>query len=403
MNPIDHQQLSHTLRREAERFAERGGAALELGDVVDRAAEIRRGRRLRATVVMTALVLAIAVPSAIVASGHGARDSAPQPTRPAPAEHRPLGLDGLSRGPAPRVPYAAGGVVHLRRGETSPFGAGAPAPVALAEANRAYLVGVPNRSGRIVAHLFSPSGSLVRTWPMQGGFATSPQGNVAALVRPGGTVVAAQDAGERYFELGTIRGAGALAVAAVVGENCSGRSEAIGCTVYVNRRDDHPGVWALTPHHGPTPALPRLLALSAISGSGLVAGTTRITDAGTCSEVEAPDQRRLWATCDHRLLAFSPGGAAVLASSAYADGIGDTELAVLDATTGSPLLDLRALAGATITQMTWEDDEHVLAVVTQRGRWGVVRIGLDGSRELALGPVRGGDAEPPYRLATARP
>ena len=33
--------------------------------------------------------------------------------------------------------------------------------------------------------------------------------------------------------------------------------------------------------------------------------------------------------------------------------------------------------------MVWEDDAHVLAVVAQKLDWGVIRVGLDGSVELA--------------------
>ena len=54
--------------------------------------------------------------------------------------------------------------------------------------------------------------------------------------------------------------------------------------------------------------------------------------------------------------------------------------------------------GATVLQTAWEDSDHVLAVLYERGRWAVARLGVDGSAELAVAPVEGADLDRPFVL-----
>jgi len=51
-----------------------------------------------------------------------------------------------------------------------------------------------------------------------------------------------------------------------------------------------------------------------------------------------------------------------------------------------------------VLQTAREDEDHVLAVVYERGRWSIVRLGADGSAELALGPDPGSDLDRPFVL-----
>ena len=88
-------------------------------------------------------------------------------------------------------------------------------------------------------------------------------------------------------------------------------------------------------------------------------------------------------------MAFSPSGTKLLASGAYADGFGDSELDVLDAQGGGPIVHYRTADGAAITAMQWEDGAHVLALVSDQVQWAVVRLGLDGHVEVAVPTVHG--------------
>ena len=108
-----------------------------------------------------------------------------------------------------------------------------------------------------------------------------------------------------------------------------------------------------------------------------------------------------WQTCDHTLTTFSPAGTRVLGTDAYLDGFGQRSVAFLDAADGTLLHEFPSKGqGPTVLQTAWEDADHVLAVVYERGRWSVVRLGVDGSAELALGARRGLGPRPPVRLSS---
>ena len=115
--------------------------------------------------------------------------------------------------------------------------------------------------------------------------------------------------------------------------------------------------------------------------------------------------------CKDRLIAFSPDSSLVLAGTSASSGSGDHELTVLDARTGEERLRLETADEVGIFEMVWEDDDHLLAVVSDweedpdtgdhvDNRWAVLRIGLDGSREYAVEPVPGevGDYDGPLDL-----
>jgi hypothetical protein len=108
--------LSTHLSREAERFDRLGGSTLELGQVLDRAGEIRRGRRMRATIMMAAVVVAVAVPTALVAT-NGHHDKPVTPAHHTRTDTSPLSLDRLAQGDEPGSGFLEGAVFH--RGATA--------------------------------------------------------------------------------------------------------------------------------------------------------------------------------------------------------------------------------------------------------------------------------------------
>ena len=111
---IDERDLTTRLTREADQFFTQGGAPLEIGQVLDRAGEIRRGRRMRATMLMAACVLAIAVPTVLVATrGH---ETPVQPAHHGKVDTSSLSLDGLERGAAPFPGYLADHAWHPPQG-----------------------------------------------------------------------------------------------------------------------------------------------------------------------------------------------------------------------------------------------------------------------------------------------
>jgi hypothetical protein len=370
--------LTSRLSREADRFFDRGGAPLDLGQVLDRAGEIRRGRRMRASMLMAACVLAIAVPTAMVATR--ADHVAPTPAAPVKIDRSPLTLAGLQTGSEPRQGYVRDNALHV---DGFDYTLEKERVVGFAKFSAGLLVAVQDGAGDVRARRLG----VAQTWPMEGDFAVSDGGNVAAFVEPDGTVIAVQDGGSRWFELGKLPEGSGFSAIAVQGENCSGRSEAAGCTVYAASHGEQPRTYALQPHQDAVVAGP---ARTVDLRGDKVAAFASISDSGSCSEVRQRDSV-LWSTCDHRLLSFSPDGKHLLAAAAYADGTGDSELAILDSDTGKTAVDLRTADQGVLTRMVWEDDTHVLATVFEKGRWAVIRIGLDGEREYAVPPVPGND------------
>lgn len=377
MNTEKH--LTDALNAQAEHFSRTTPSGVSVDGVLNRAGEIRRGRRMRASMAMAAVVLAIAVPVGIKVV-----DSDPRAQEPVPAmqDRSQITLDGLKAGKAPAIGYAVGTVVHLSDGREVPLDA---APVALAEVGDGFLVSTNDGAGNLQADREAP-GLDPKNWPMVGGFAVSPDGSAAAFTEPDGTVAVVEDGGGQVLELHErLPRGGTYEAVAVQGSSCDAASSA--CTVYVNQVDADPKVWAVTAEVSGKPTRPGLIGLADVSPDGLFAGITKVSDEGSCSEVRDSSEAALWETCEYSLGTFSRDGKHLLATGPYRSGAGDNELAVLDARTGEPVLDLQTMPEAFITQVEWEDDEHVLAVVLEHGKAGVVRIDLDGNRELALAPV----------------
>lgn len=144
--------------------------------------------------------------------------------------------------------------------------------------------------------------------------------------------------------------------------------------------------------------LPGLIdAVSASPVTGMVAGTTRVDGAESCSAVidGRAQTAPVWTTCDHQLGAFSPDGAHLVGFADVPDGPSPT-LSILDATTGRSVLDFE-VAGARdrvvgiAPEVAWEDAQTLLATYVDGNRQYVVRLGLDGTVERVAGPVTDDD------------
>lgn len=375
-------QLTRALTDQAERFANRHTSDLSIDGVLQRADEIRRGRRMRATLVMAAAALAVVVPVGITVSVAD-RHSTPRPI--GPASPAPVELGKLRTGPSPRNGYVIGRALH--HGDRTVQLTGT-LPLYATRINGGYLIVHDDGGGIGTVRFLADQGSGPNiTWPISyAAIAVSPGANVGAFAEPDGTVMAIQDGGSRFFEVGRLPGSG-FTVVAVSGENCSGRSEAIGCTVYVSVESDahghpRPRVYAISPHRAPT-----LLGgfQPTAATDGMLVGSRN----DGCAEVRST-RGRLWSSCEFLPRAISPDGKRLVATEPINDagkGMGYSRLAVLDARTGAVRLDLHAAPDAAIASVSWEDATHVLALVEQGGHWAALRIGLDGSREYAIAPL----------------
>lgn len=400
MNPA---QITKTLTERADRFA---GPGLDVDQVLARAGEIRRGRRMRATIMMAAVVLAVAVPIGITTlTADGSKPAHHVATEPPEPDHSALTIGQLKTGKKPAAGYAYDGTLYGTDGAALVKGGGIRSAARL---DGGYLVARTSpgdQSGNLSATFVADDGSDPGiSWPTTtGAFAVSPGGNVGALVEPDGTVVAVQDAGSIHVELGKVPAPAdsEILALAVQGENCSGRSEEAGCTVYVRTNDADPKTWALSPHQAPRVVFPGFRSLVGFSPDGLVAGKVSVTDYGSCSAIRSGAGATLWRTCDYQFEQFSPTGRMLLATIPYYDGAGTSELTILDTQTHQVVLHLKATQDTTIDSMSWEGDDHVLVGLVHGTTSAVVRVGLVGDREYALAPVTGPEAYiSAYRVAS---
>ncbi|MCW2854442.1 MAG: hypothetical protein JWR52_57 [Marmoricola sp.] len=193
-------QLTRTLSDRADAYVEDGGAPVELSSVLARAGEIRRGRRLRASLVMAAVVLAVAVPVGITVlddqPGDGHPSPAGQPTgvvsptttpspAPTPTPTEPAALPDavarVPRGPAPDHSYISEGVLHNSDGSTRRL----PWFTSL-DVVTPYLGGylVANEQTGIVS-LYDGAGTVVKSGPGSPEFVTTSDGVETAYVMNG--------------------------------------------------------------------------------------------------------------------------------------------------------------------------------------------------------------------------
>jgi len=403
-NPMNDHELTNALKQRADDFARLGGHDMDLAQVVSRAGEIRRGRRMRASIVMAAVALAIAVPVGVVAIGDDNASnpepgplvtSTPTPTEsptpdptPTKLDDSPLVLGDLPQGEAPALAYTVDG--EIRGGPAGPITTFQGQRLwGLAQLNGGFLVTHQDKDYNMVVSFVDDQGTEGQTWPIDNyGLIVSPEGNVGVFGQPDGTIVAVQDGGSRWYELSKIPGNDAgVDPISISGENCSDRSATPGCTVIVKTYISTTQAWQT--QNGPVATrLPepysKYVGLSSVSRQGDSAGYVSIDEIqpGSCSAVFDPTGTRLFKTCDYSFDEFSPDGTHILATTPYRDGEYLPNVAVLDLD-GKVVLDLHGK----VMYTRWEDNDHVLVSIGDgTGKSAVIRIGLDGHREYALAP-----------------
>jgi hypothetical protein len=333
-------------------------------------------------------------------------DSTPDPTAIKPST---LDLDGLSVGSAPKIAWSQGTALD---GDTSQD----VLPENLDQfVETKQLLVMRDIDGNVFA--YSPDGPTSTT-PLgeaTGALAVNKERNLVAWIAPDGSPTVLQEGEAKPAVLLNQAGVTAGDAVAVHGHDCFNGPETVegaGCSVYFRARGEKTQSF-VSSNHGfvaeiGDPGAP--VHLQDADESGEVGWTTLNEDQTTCSTYTGrqsldADTARSWKTCDHMPLSFSPDGKHVLATGSHGyEGLGASSLTILDRTTGKPQLTLKnnARSQAAIVDMQWEDDKHVLAVVAQKLDWGIIRVGLDGSVELADDRIRPNQELDtiPYRLST---
>lgn len=316
----------------------------------------------------------------------------------------PFDVRDLETGEAPAIAWADGRDVHTAGGETLrgvlPDGTYEFAPM-----GSGVLAAAIDDRGRGAVRFFHRDGRPgPRSFRIDGGLATSPEGEAVAWTRPDGIPVVVQSDGDERYQMPKIDTEGDFDAVAVTSEDCrEGRTTDAGCTVFVNAVGEQPQAWLSTSHGFAERVTEQILTLTAWR-DGSYAGITDYRDDGsTCSAAVAQTSDEThFETCDRRLIAYSPEGGHLLTVGSIGDGLGDGEVGIVDAATGDVLVDLASTeeTQSFATRLVWEDDDHALMVTYAEGSWSVVRLGTDGSMEYAVEPREGSDLESPFILAS---
>jgi hypothetical protein len=419
MSDFDEDQLSRTLHQHSH---EVGGHPIGLDQVKRSARRIQRRRRAAGGVV-AAVVLAVAVPAGISLSGTSTRGTGPvgQPTvtpsatassAPSPSPTTspttsgtaspvpPTGdtvsvLPGqLPTGKPPAVPWLEGRTLH-HDGTTDQLPA-------------SYSDVAGYRGGWLAVQDTNQGHQLVRidASGMETGRAP---GGVRIVASADGTQLAWVEDGvlHRGLPSGHSETEDTVPVPAgydaqVVGFGPGGEVvyNLLGTTAK-NAGDQTVHATDFT-HDRVVPGL--VWALSTDEGTGLVAGQTS-TDPDTgsgCYAVLTSSGQQLWADCRFSVEKLSPSGDFVSGQVSGCDSeFGCGELVVRRAADGEPVVHFAAPTssrGVSFGTVAWEDDEHLLTPAYSQGRWWILRLGLDGSAQVAVGPVQGVDYQPPFWL-----
>ncbi|MGC4110359.1 MAG: hypothetical protein QM747_08055 [Nocardioides sp.] len=113
--------------------------------------------------------------------------------------------------------------------------------------------------------------------------------------------------------------------------------------------------------------------------------TTISSRSGTlCSAMWTPAGRRVWRDCHHGAVSFSPSGRHVLAIEGEGTQVATRRIFILD-DRGRVESTFRAPRRLAIMGATWEDDRHLLLVVSRDWTTSyVVRVAVDGHAELVF-------------------
>lgn len=389
MTPHEDEVLARALRGQVDGLTE---APLTVDDIAGKARRIRRNRRI-AGVVGGVAVAAMALPAGLMSGSVLDRSDAPpvltqgpSPTQaveptPSPALEPVPGelafsIADLPTGEPPQVGWLEDGVAYLSDGSDivlPPLDGRDARTVTELGAN--LLLGAWDDQGDVEVVVVTRDGEILSADPAAGSPVLSDDGTVAAYTRPDGTPVLLTGDGLEVTELPAAP-AETPTISAVVGSAPC----ADDCTVWVTDvgrklatfRVDADGATEVT-----TVSRVRAVQGDRYLGNISIRDDLFPVDGLFTFGSDEPE----WTA--EALVGFSPDGRWVV--SQFAEGLGSSELLILDAETGEPQVTWRRTTAEGATGLgwpVWEDDTHLLQVLTQGRDVAIVRFGLDGSAEL---------------------
>lgn len=393
MNPQNHDDLTDLVGRALHDQADGiNRSPITLGDVKGTATRIRRRRALTATAAVAAgiaiIVPSVALNSSLFADGD-TTTPAQSPTPTTVTLGGPLDISDLELGDAPKINWIEDGTtLHTADGDTVTLDR---AYSQVVRYDDGWLAKYTDDQGVATGVLLDASGNPVgETFDTAYWMAVSSDGEQVLYVADGKLLKHDNETGETE----------------TVSDDAGTETQPIAVTadtayynVQLANYTNDARWWRDGVETDPRPN--GLYAYRDASDDGWTAAMDEARDDGSCSVVTAPHGEDAGRTCKLTLKAFSPDGEHIIAGAAYEDGYGSTQLSVTkrDGLGSEAAVVLEYLQfgqdDATFMHSVWEDDSHVLAVMTtpipgtSDRTWSLVRIGLDGSAENAAPPVRG--------------
>ncbi|MEI5671991.1 MULTISPECIES: hypothetical protein [unclassified Nocardioides] len=337
-----------------------------LAEVVSTARRIRRRRRATTAAVAAVVVAVLTTPFVLTAGDRP--DSAPDPTPPTPD----VRLGDVPLGDPPGVAWLDGSDYVAADGTRT--------ALPLDQVTRAtpYDGGflVTSFGDRRITLLDGRLREVSRRCYAGGGFAVSDDGLRTAYTTSG------CDRSDPVLHVGPTGGDGGERTAPLPMVD-AGPVGFLGDGVVVNSLNEGPPA-IVTPGDSPTRLDVLGTAVDVDERLGLVAGRlagepTPEQATSTGAVVDARTGSVRWTAPGWGPLAFSPDGSMVLAGRS-----GDPlVLAAFDSAAGDRLHELTMPAGVQVWQVGWEDDEHLLVVVSQGRTETILRTTLDGTLERA--------------------
>ena len=336
-------------------------------------------------------------------AGCGGADADPTAPSTAPStgpstgpEPAALTLTGLERGEDPGIPYAVDLDAPFLDGEyrvVLPGGdpAGFPLPdgsIGEFAVTGDAVVLLRQTEGGVVAQVSDRAGTVLEEEMFLASHSVLVSGDrtVGGWLRDDGTVHTLDSDGTHAVDLAGIT-PGAEAVLVRKAETSPSCQEEVpeggGCIVYANRPG---GGVDYTTSHGISERIAGLRALADVDDRGRLLG--RLSRDPGCWGLLRPAGREVWSTCEHRLDSFSPDTRHVLGVPGNAR-FEEVRGVVVHDRRGAVVTTYDVPRGTSVSGVEWEDDEHLLAVVRRGNRTAIVRVGLDGTLELAtdVGPA----------------
>lgn len=384
MTPHEDDVLARALRGQVDGMTE---APLTFDDIAGRAGVIRRRRRVAVASGVVAAVAAVVIPTAVLSGGTLNRSEELPPATSVPSaiastlqpvpDALELSISGLTTGAAPRAGWVEGDTAHLADGSavTLPTLASGATISSLAELDDNLVLGTRDDRGNAGIVVATRGGGIVTTDRSTGRPVLSADSTVAAYVRPDGTPVLLTDGGQATQELPSVTAGTPYLVAVSGSAPCDG-----GCTVWVNDvgrktaayRVDADGVSTVT----------TTTRVNAVSGDRYLGNVSLRDDLFPVDGVWTGDAAAPGWTADS-LIGFSPDGRWVVGQ--FFEGLGGGDLVIYDAETGQPQVQwgrTQAVDATALAPPVWEDETHLVQLLTQGRDVVIARYGLDGSLEL---------------------